>query len=72
MTDFQRNRASADVVCRLVMIGNIDSLRKNEIISTHLSHDDSMDLNFLMKVVQNSQRWTRLVYSLFLISFLTG
>ena len=53
MTDFQRNRASVDVVCRLVMIGDIDSLRKNEIISTHLSHDDSMDLNFMMKVVEN-------------------
>ena len=53
MTDFQRNRRSVDVVCRFVMIGNIDSLRKNEIISTPLSHDDSMDLNFLVKVVEN-------------------
>ena len=53
MTDFQRNRPSVDVVCRLVMIGNIDSLGKNENISTHLSRDDSMALNSLVKIVQN-------------------
>jgi len=54
MTDFQRNRSSADVVCRLVMIGNIDSLRKTKNSSTDLSRDHSMDLNFLVKVVENS------------------